>query len=85
MTHSELLVNAFGMVMECSIPFFVGALVAGVFSGILQAATQIQDHVIGVVSRFAGVAIVISLFAVEIHGKLFEFTKSLWGNVQLYQ
>jgi flagellar biosynthesis protein FliQ len=59
-------------------PILVGALVAGILSGLLAAFTQIQDPAVSLVPRVAAVGAAIALFAPAIASQLVTFAHRLW-------
>ncbi len=75
----------FGFIAKCTLPFVLGALVAGIFAAVMQAATLIQDQVIGFVSKLAGVSLVGYLYAGTIHSQILEYARTLWSYPQYYQ
>jgi type III secretory pathway component EscS len=54
-------------------PPLAAALVAGVLSGTLQAATQIQDHSLGAVPRLAAVLAAVALTAPWVAARVARF------------
>ncbi len=59
-------------------PLLVAALLAGIFTGLLGAVTQIQDPSIGLVPRVAAVGIALVLFAPSIASQLEVFASRIW-------
>lgn len=80
-----LLTNALTLVVTLSIPFLLAVVVAALFSGIIEAATQIQDPVFGFVAKLAAVLVVGSLVAGYYSGEVTEFSRAMWGNSQFYK
>jgi flagellar biosynthesis protein FliQ len=62
-------------------PLLVGALIAGILTGLIGAFTQIQDPAVGLVPRVAAVGIALSLFASSIAQQLERFASRLWSLV----
>ena len=59
-------------------PLLVAALIAGIFTGLIGAFTQLQDPAIGLVPRVAAIGVAIALFAPSIAGQLDAFASRLW-------
>jgi flagellar biosynthesis protein FliQ len=59
-------------------PLLVAALIAGIFTGLIGAFTQLQDPAIGFVPRVAAVGAAVALFAPSIAGQLDAFASRLW-------
>ena len=59
-------------------PMLVAALIAGIFSGLIGAFTQLQDPAVGLVPRVAAIGAAIALFAPSIAGQLDAFASRLW-------
>ena len=59
-------------------PVLVGAVIAGILSGLLTAFTQIEDQAISLVARVAAVGTAIVLFASSIASQLVAFAARVW-------
>ena len=59
-------------------PLLVAALIAGIFTGLIGAFTQLQDPAIGLVPRVAAIGAAVALFAPSIAGQLDTFAGRLW-------
>jgi flagellar biosynthesis protein FliQ len=59
-------------------PFLVGALVAGIVTGLIGAATQLDDPSIALVPRVAAVGLALVLFAPSIGHQLETFANRIW-------
>ena len=59
-------------------PLLVAALIAGIFTGLIGAFTQLQDPAVGLVPRVAAIGAAIALFAPSIAGQLDAFANRLW-------
>ena len=70
--------EGFLLALLLAAPILVGALVAGILSGLLAAFTQIQDPSVALVPRVAAVAAGIVLFAPAIASQLVTFAHRLW-------
>jgi flagellar biosynthesis protein FliQ len=62
-------------------PLLVGALIAGILTGLIGAFTQIQDPAVGLVPRVAAVGVALILFAPSIAQQLERFASRLWSLV----
>ena len=85
MVDLQLIASALSLVFHIALPLVLAALFAAILSGVLQVATQIQDQVIGFVSKLAGVGLMLYLFAGRFQGQLTRFTEALWGRPEFYQ
>ena len=59
-------------------PVLVAALIAGVFTGLLAAVTQLQDPAVSLVPRIAAAAAALALFAPAIARQLVTFAHRLF-------
>jgi flagellar biosynthesis protein FliQ len=59
-------------------PLLVAALIAGIFTGLVGAFTQIQDPAVGLVPRVAAVGIALAVFTPSIAQQLYAFAARLW-------
>ena len=66
------------LVLLLAAPLLVAALIAGVITGLVGAATQIQDPAVGLVPRVAAVGAAIVLFGPSIAHQLEAFAAKLW-------
>lgn len=82
---SYLLTNALTLAATLSIPFLLAVVVAAFLSGVIEAATQIQDPVFGFVAKLAAVLVVGSFVAGYYSGEVTEFSRSMWGSPQFYK
>ena len=75
---TAVLREGFLLALLLAAPVLVGALIAGVLSGLLAAFTQIQDPAVSLVPRVAAVGAAIVLFAPAIATQLIAFANKLW-------
>ena len=75
---TAVLREGFLLALLLAAPVLVGALIAGVLSGLLAAFTQIQDPAVSLVPRVAAVGAAIVLFAPAIAAQLVAFANKLW-------
>jgi flagellar biosynthetic protein FliQ len=73
-----LLREGFLLALLLVAPVLIGALIAGVLSGLLGAFTQIQDPSVSLVPRVAAVGAAIVLFAPAIAAQLVAFAGRVW-------
>ena len=59
-------------------PFLIGALVAGIVTGLIGAATQLDDPSIALVPRVVAVGLALVLFAPSIGHQLEAFANRIW-------
>jgi type III secretion HrpO family protein len=78
---SEALLHLAGqgllLVLVVSAPPLLAALAVSLVTGVLQAATQIQDQTLGVVPRLAAVAVALLLAAPWMGAQLLRFTEAI--------
>lgn len=70
--------EGFLLALLLAAPVLVGALIAGILSGLLAAFTQIQDPSVSLVPRVAAVGAAIVLFAPAIASQLVAFAGRIW-------
>jgi flagellar biosynthetic protein FliQ len=66
------------LVLLCAAPFLVGALIAGIVSGLVGAVTQINDPSVSLVPRVAGVGVALVLFGPSIAHQIETFANRIW-------
>lgn len=83
MTHSLVALLREGVLLALLLaaPLLVGALIAGIVTGLIGAFTQIQDPAVGLVPRVAAVGVALFLFASSIAQQLDRFASRLWSLV----
>jgi flagellar biosynthesis protein FliQ len=64
-------------------PALIASMFAGLVSGLLQAATQIQDASLAFVPRLLAVALTLALAGAWMTSKLVSFTTGLWRELPL--
>jgi len=77
-------VNALHFAVILALPLLVGVVVAAILAGVLQAATQIQDGAISLVSRLGGIALALYLYGTKISTDLLNYASRLWGGADFY-
>lgn len=82
MGQEEYILNvarqALFLVLVVSAPLILVSVVVGLLFGVIQAATQIQEHTLSFVPKLVAVAIVLALTASWMGGQLLRFTTALW-------
>ena len=79
-----LIANAFGLVVQLSLPILVAALIAGAVGGFLRVAFSIDDEIIGYVAKVVAVGFLVYFFGPEAWDKLEVFTERLWNGTDIY-
>ncbi|WP_242347008.1 flagellar biosynthetic protein FliQ [Anaeromyxobacter terrae] len=64
------------LVLAVSAPPLLAALAVGLVTGVLQAATQIQEPTVGVVPRLAAVFVALAVAAPWIGARVVQFARS---------
>ncbi len=64
------------LVLAVSAPPLLAALAVGLVTGVLQAATQIQEPTVGVVPRLAAVFLALAVAAPWIGARVVQFARS---------
>jgi flagellar biosynthetic protein FliQ len=59
-------------------PVLVAALLAGVFTGLVAAVTQVQEPAVGLLPRVAAVGAAIALFGPSVAHQLVAFVDRIW-------
>jgi type III secretion HrpO family protein len=83
MTDAVLRVAQEGLllVLVCSAPPVLAALVVGLLMGVLQAATQIQEQTINLVPKIAAVAVALVVAGPWIGAQLLRFTQAVMASI----
>ncbi len=83
MTDAVLRVAQEGLllVLVCSAPPVLAALVVGLIMGVLQAATQIQEQTINLVPKIAAVAVALVVAGPWIGAQLLRFTQAVMASI----
>ncbi len=69
------------LVLVCSAPPVLAALAVGLFMGVLQAATQVQEQTLSLVPKIVAVAVALLVAGPWIGGQLLRFTDSVFTAV----
>jgi type III secretion HrpO family protein len=64
------------LVLLVSAPPLLAALAVGLFAGVLQAATQVQDQALGVVPRLLAVFVALAVSAPWVGSRLARFAQA---------
>ena len=75
---AQLAADALQLMLWLSAPALLASVLAGLFTGLLQVATQIQDPALSFVPRLLAVAGALFLAAAWMGEKLLTFTGALW-------
>ena len=75
---SRWMIEALTLALVVSAPALVASFVVGGVAGIVQAATQVQDPVLGFVPRLLAVAAALVVFGGWMGTRLVTFTSTLW-------
>ena len=69
------------LVLVCSAPPVLAALVVGLIMGVLQAATQIQEQTLALVPKIAAVALALVVAGPWMGAQLLRFTEAIFALV----
>ena len=64
-----------------SAPVLITSLLAGTLMGLLQAATQVQEHTVSFVPKLLAIALVLALGGEWMGGQVVRFTSGLWESI----
>jgi flagellar biosynthetic protein FliQ len=67
------------LVLVLSGPILLVSLAVGIVFGILQAATQVQEHTLSFVPKLLAVAAVLALTAGWLGGQMVRFATVIWA------
>ena len=73
--------QALYLVLVVSAPLVLASVAVGLVFGVLQAATQIQEHTLSFVPKLVAVALVLALTASWIGAQILRFTFALWSSI----
>ncbi|MEM7273204.1 MAG: flagellar biosynthesis protein FliQ [Actinomycetota bacterium] len=76
-TILEIVTRALWTASQVSAPVLLTALAVGVFMGLLQSVTQIQEPTMAFVPKFAAVGLVIALTGSWMLQRMIDFTTDL--------
>jgi flagellar biosynthetic protein FliQ len=65
------------LVLVCSAPPLIAALVVGLVMGVLQAATQVQEQTLNLVPKIVAVTVTLVVAGPWIGGQLLRFTEAV--------
>ena len=71
-------VEALQLALWLAAPALAASVLAGLVTGVLQAATQVQDPALSFVPRLLAVAAALLVSGAFMQGKLVAFTAALW-------
>jgi flagellar biosynthetic protein FliQ len=77
----QIAVQAILLATKLAAPILIVALGIGLFIGLLQSATQIQEQTLTFVPKLAGIAIVILVAGHWMLGETIAFTHSLFNMI----
>ncbi len=69
------------LVLVCSAPPVLAALVVGLITGVLQAATQIQEQTLSLVPKIVAVALALAVAGPFIGAQLLRFTHAVMATI----
>lgn len=73
----EIVTSALWVASQISAPILLTAVAVGVFMGLLQSVTQIQEQTLAFVPKFAAVGLVIALTGSWMLQRMTDFTVEL--------
>jgi flagellar biosynthetic protein FliQ len=74
-------VEALRLGLWLAAPALVASLIAGIVTGLGQAATQVQDAALSFVPRLFAVGLALALSGAWMSAKLVSFTSDLWRQI----
>ena len=77
----QYVIEALQLALWLSLPALLAAALAGLASGLFQAATQVQDPALAFVPRLLAVAAALLASASFMQGKLVAFTSALFRDL----
>jgi flagellar biosynthetic protein FliQ len=78
---SRVTVESLYLALVVSAPVLGVSLVVGLVIGLLQAATQVQEHTVSFVPRLIAIAIVLAVSGGWMSGQVVSFTSGLWRSI----
>lgn len=81
MSESDILQQAFRIILFGTAPALIAAAVVGVFVGILQSVLQVQDQTIGYVIKLAVVSVVLIVMSRWLTGTLADLFNAIYRMV----
>ena len=82
--NATLVINALSLAAYLSLQVAAAALVGAVIAGILKAATQIEDQVIGFAAKLASVTVLGYFVADKFFAQILAFAVRVWGGMDFY-
>jgi flagellar biosynthetic protein FliQ len=79
----DVITAALWAAARVSAPILLTAIGVGVFMGLLQSITQIQEQTLAFVPKFAAVGVVLALFGHWMLREMVEFTIALFDRIPL--
>ncbi|MCL4169989.1 UNVERIFIED_CONTAM: hypothetical protein GTU68_011157 [Idotea baltica] len=77
----EIVTSALWTASQISAPILLTAVIVGVFMGLLQSVTQIQEQTLGFVPKFAAVGAVIAITGGWMLRTMTDFTLQLFERI----
>ena len=77
----EIINSAMWTASRVSAPVLVTAVAVGVFMGLLQSVTQIQEQTLAFVPKFAAVGVVVALSGHWMLQEMVDFTRGLFERI----
>lgn len=77
----EIITSAMWTASRVSAPILLTAVFVGVFMGLLQSVTQIQEQTLAFVPKFAAVGLVVAVGGNWMLHEMIDFTTNLIGRI----
>jgi flagellar biosynthetic protein FliQ len=77
----DVITSALWTASRVSAPILGTAIAVGVFMGLLQSVTQVQEQTLAFVPKFAAVGVVIALFGHWMLREMVDFTLQLFDRI----
>jgi flagellar biosynthetic protein FliQ len=79
----DIVNNAMWLAAQLAAPILLTAVGVGVFMGLLQSVTQIQEQTLAFVPKFAAVGVVLAITGSWMLQKMMDFTVDLISRIPL--
>lgn len=81
MELTRVIVEALYLVLVVSAPILAVSLIVGAVVGLLQAATQVQEHSVSFVPRLIAIALMLAISGGWMSEQVVGYTSGLWRSI----
>ncbi len=78
---TRVTIDSLCLVLVVSAPVLAVSLLVGAVMGMLQAATQVQEHTVSFVPKLIAVALVLVVTGGWMSGQIVHYTSGLWQSI----